>query len=337
MKIKDLALILTLGAATLPMSAYTVKLNVPAEMNGSTAYIIDYDTSANIDSTTVDGGTATFKGRISEPVAARIIIDGNRMSQFILEDDDITIDRTAGHVVNGGRLNELNNSLNARIGELSQKLREATDEAAQEAIYAEYNALTDSVMNANLTNPVGYLIFLDKAYEFEPAELEKFVADNPYFAKYQRVQKLLENNRNKLATSEGSKFKDFEIEYEGVTHRLSDVVGKGDYVLVDFWASWCGPCIAQTKVLKDIYKEHGDALKILGVAVWDEPANTKEAIVKHELPWESWLNGQNVPTDVYGISGIPCIILFGPDGTILSRDKQSDELKAAVAKALNNK
>ena len=47
------------------------------------------------------------------------------------------------------------------------------------------------------------------------------------------------------------------------------------------------------------------------------------------------LNGQTIPTDLYGNSGIPCIIIIGPDGTILSRDKQGDELKADVRKALN--
>lgn len=121
-------------------------------------------------------------------------------------------------------------------------------------------------------------------------------------------------------------------------HRLSDVVGHGDYVLVDYWASWCGPCIKQTEVIKDIYRDYKDkGLKVLGVAVWDEPEATKAAVARHELPWECWVNGGSVPTDIYGIMGIPCIILYGPDGTIISRDKQSDELKAAVRAAIDGK
>jgi hypothetical protein len=55
------------------------------------------------------------------------------------------------------------------------------------------------------------------------------------------------------------------------------------------------------------------------------------------LPWECILNAQTIPTDLYGISGIPCIILFGPDGTILSRDKQDDALRADVTAALQQK
>ena len=88
-------------------------------------------------------------------------------------------------------------------------------------------------------------------------------------------------------------------------------------------------------MLKYLYKEYGpQGLKVLGVAVWDEPANTKKAIETHQIPWECIINAQTIPTDLYGISGIPCIILFAPDGTIVSRDKQDDALRADVAAAM---
>ena len=91
----------------------------------------------------------------------------------------------------------------------------------------------------------------------------------------------------------------------------------------------------QAVVLKEIYAEyHEQGVEIVGVAVWDEPHNTLEAIKTKELPWQNILNAQTIPTDLYGISGIPCIIIIGPDGTILSRDKQGDELKADLRKAL---
>ena len=102
-------------------------------------------------------------------------------------------------------------------------------------------------------------------------------------------------------------------------------------VIVDYWASWCGPCIRETKVIKEILEEYGPkGLEVLGVAVWDEPQNTLRAIEHHKLPWQQIINAQTVPTDLYGISGIPCILLIAPDGTILSRDKQDEELRADV-------
>ena len=117
---------------------------------------------------------------------------------------------------------------------------------------------------------------------------------------------------------------------------VNEQIASGKPVVIDFWATWCGPCMRQAAVLKEIYAEYHDkGLEIVGVAVWDAPQNTLEAIKTKELPWPNMLNGQTIPTDLYGISGIPCIIIIGPDGTILSRDKQGDELKADVRKALN--
>ena len=135
-------------------------------------------------------------------------------------------------------------------------------------------------------------------------------------------------------TSVGKMFKDFEVTYNDSIFHLSDVVGKGKYVLVDFWASWCGPCIRQTAVIKDLYKEYGDKLEVLGIAVWDEPEASIEAAARHELPWRNIVNAKDIPSNVYGFQGIPCIILFGPDGTILSRDQQDDALRNDVANAL---
>lgn len=322
-----------LGLACFTALAANYKVTVPFEdEEGATAVLVNFDTGEPVDSVKVTETGAVFQGVVDEPMAVRLVLDGAKLSSFILEEGDIQVN-PATRSITGGWLNQINNDINAQMSEIGAKFQSAQTEAEQDEIYSEYVKLMDSMLHENLNNPIGYLLFLDMAYEMAPAELEKFVEENPYFKKFVRVNKLIEANRNKLATSEGQMFADFEIEYDGVKHRLSDVVGKGDYVLVDFWASWCGPCIRQTAVLKDIYKEYKDkGLKILGVAVWDEPENTKKAIEQHELPWESWLNGQNVPTDVYGISGIPCIILFGPDGNILSRDKQDAALKADVAK-----
>lgn len=322
--------------STMFAADYKVTLILPEEMEGGMAYILNYDTKEKIDSALIESTTVVFEGQIEKAIPARIAADG-RVKTFILEEGDIVYNAN-DDTLKGGKLNALSNEFDNEILLLSKKFNEAQTDALRDDIRRQYEVLNEATMLANIDNPIGYWLFLEKAYDMLPSELETFIENNPSFQNYERVKALLEASRKKAATSEGAMFTDFEIEYDGVKHKLSDVVGKGDYVLVDFWASWCGPCIRQTAVLKDIYKEYkDDGLKILGVAVWDEPANTLKAIEQHELPWESWLNGQTIPTDAYGISGIPCIILFGPDGTILSRDKQSAELKQAVAEAMANR
>ncbi len=137
------------------------------------------------------------------------------------------------------------------------------------------------------------------------------------------------------ATAEGKMFVDFESEYDGKVQKLSDYVGKGKYVLVDFWASWCGPCRQEIPNIIDVYKKYkGDKFDVIGVAVGDEPADTKQAIAEDNIPYNQILNTGDVAATVYGIRGIPHIILFGPDGTILARGLRGEMIEDAVKKAL---
>ncbi len=318
---------------------YTVRLNLTEDEDGLTAYITDFDSGEKVDSTVVADGVALFNGTVEKPIFARLILDGNRAGMFILEPGEITVggERRIG---TGTATNEAFNTLLQNQNELVQRFNKLTpaDSTEAKAIRDQYNALSTKALAENAQNPLGYYLFVQEAYNWDLPEFNAKLQEYPQFADSRRLQTLKQGLLNKEETSVGHKFKDFENTYDGKTQRLSDYVGRGRYTLVDFWASWCGPCIRETKTIKELYSKYGpegtNQLDVLGVAVWDEPENTLRAIEQHQLPWEQILNTQNVATDIYGIPAIPCIILFGPDGTILSRDKQDAELKADVAAAL---
>lgn len=318
---------------------YTVRLNLTEDEDGLTAYITDFDSGEKVDSTVVADGVALFNGTVGKPIFARLILDGNRAGMFILEPGEITVggERRIG---TGTATNEAFNTLLQNQNELVQRFNKLTpaDTTEAKAIRDQYNALSTKALAENAQNPLGYYLFVQEAYNWDLPEFNAKLQEYPQFADSRRLQTLKQGLLNKEETSVGHKFKDFENTYDGKTQRLSDYVGRGRYTLVDFWASWCGPCIRETKTIKELYSKYGpegtNQLDVLGVAVWDEPENTLRAIEQHQLPWEQILNTQNVATDIYGIPAIPCIILFGPDGTILSRDKQDAELKADVAAAL---
>ncbi len=326
--VSAVAAVLAFGA--LAADPYKVMIPMGDDEDGAMAYLVNYDTGVKIDSVLVADGGASFKGEIDEPFVVRVIVDGKRYAQFILESGSIAFDRDK-RMAFGSPMNDALRSVETEAYALRAAYEKAGTPEMRDSIVQRYDKVMDGHFEKNIDNPIGYMLFLEKAYDMEPAELEACLAEHPALAKYQRVGKLVEMNRRKAATGEGSKFADFDIRGE----KLSDYVGKdGKYLLVDFWASWCGPCRRQLPVIKEIQAKYKAKLNVLGVAVWDEPDDTRRAIKEHELTWPCIIDAGSVPTDVYGISGIPCIMLIAPDGTIVSRDKQNDELRAAVAKAI---
>lgn len=303
-------------------NSYTVNIAADSTLNGQTAFLTNFDTGEKIDSTVITDGVAPFNGSIDTTLSARAIINGKRSRVFILEPGNIVVDSVATGTPLNDELTTINRAGKELLGH---------DDA-------KFNAMLDTAISNNADNALGQYLFLDyKAYESDMASLKAALEKTPSLKKSTRINKLLKALELKEETSVGKLFKDFEITYEGTTKRLSDYVGKGKYTLVDFWASWCGPCIRETAVLKQLNELYsGKGLQILGVAVWDEPENTLTAIEQHKLPWEQIINAQTIPTDIYGISSIPCIILFDPDGNIVSRDKQGQELIDDVAAVMNN-
>lgn len=121
----------------------------------------------------------------------------------------------------------------------------------------------------------------------------------------------------------GQPFTDLRMPDPGNVFRsLSDYVGKGNYVLVDFWASWCGPCVREMPAIKALYEKYkAKGFDIVGVSLDQDKAAWKGAIQRLDLPWHhiSDLKGwQSAATAAYGINSIPATLLVGPDGKIVA-------------------
>ena len=231
----------------------------------------------------------------------------------------------------------------------------ATDHQALEEYY---NAFVERYIDFNLEaakknpdNEVAVHVLINLRGLLEDAQVDEIISNmSPEMLENETVLHLKKGLDARKATAEGQQFVDFTVEHIYGFDRsmdpqplkkevkFSDYVGNGKYVLVDFWSPWCGPCRREMPNIKQVYDKYkGDDFNVLSIAVWErQPVNvTIETAAKLEMTWDQITNAQSIPTEIYGIEGIPHVMLIGPDGTILKRGLHGAGIGEAVAEYLN--
>ena len=291
----------------------------------------------------VKGEILPIEGRLSEPMMARAKGKQILLLHIILDNGTTKIDGTIdGSIVrqSGTPLVDAMNQMEEEHQLLMNEFRRAFSSGEPidtMGLIALEDSFVVSVISAHPSDPIGSLVANDYASDVSALsprrglELINMLVPS-WVEKEPRLQMLRRDLQAKVSTGEGMKFIDIVTEYNGKQQRLSDYVGRGKYVLADFWASWCLPCRREIPNLIAIYNKYKDkGLVVLGIATWDDPIKTMKAIKEENIPYPSIINFKKTDTDVYGISGIPQIMLFSPDGTILARDLRGEDIEQKLA------
>ena len=170
--------------------------------------------------------------------------------------------------------------------------------------------------------------------------LERLQKEFPDSSQAKMASRTIASIKKQAELAVGKTFPDFaEKDLEG--EPLSVGKYKGKVVLIDFWATWCGPCVGELPNVVAAYKKHHEAgFEIIGISLDSDRAKLTAFLKEKELKWKQYFDGkgwQNKLAQEYGINSIPATYLLDRTGKIIGRDLRGEDLEVAVAKALEKK
>jgi peroxiredoxin len=323
------------------------KINGVADLNwlnGKTVYLADLSGSSffDTDSTVVKNGKFAFSGVVdtakissiwfydshnNEKIRSILILEKGKINVHIVSEDSVSVSGTA--------LNNVYSIYETSMSEFYRKYNNASKVSETEASKVEQEIADFNFVfcKDNAENLVGKAIFLQCYYNFSVEQKEAIITLFDEEAKKDpKIALVAASLENEKKVAVGRQFIDFSLPTpQGAELRLSDLVGKSDFLLVDFWASWCGPCIRSMPALKSVYdKYHGKRFDILGVSLDRTEADWKNAIKKYDLKWHHvsdlkfW---QSEAGQIYAVSSIPCTVLIDKNGKIAGRNLHPMEIE----------
>ena len=331
--------------------------------DGATVQLIDKLTDEPVNTTVVSDGVFEMSGEAAKDAFLSIATESSGWSFPVINDGKpIEVDFSDNTVKAASKQNLKLAEYDTKIDDLIkgyQVFYRGLMQLSEDEVMAkmpEYQAWMDkladgylSVFDENKDNLVP-VAFVEQVRSIVGPEMldslmttgAKF-AQHPYVVEMKRKMDEAEARQKEAEEKKqaviGQKFLDLEeADPDGNLHKLSEYVGQGKWVLVDFWASWCGPCKAEMPNVVAAYKKyHAKGFDIVGLSFDREKEPWVKAITEWEMPWihlsdlKYW---QSVASDVYSVNSIPDNLLIDPEGTVVARGLRGEALAAKLAEVI---
>lgn len=328
------------------------KYTISGQLEGVSGTIYLYDRDRAVDSTTVDNGAFLLEGELTEP-AVRYLTDAAEgkpatfSAMVILEPGAITVadnaENPASKQVSGTPANDAYAAYSAQSTALVKEYRNPeTTEERREAIEEEFGKLGRTAMEANRDNYFGAMMLQQLAYELSGQEtLDQIALFSPAMQQTEAIVKLREGAEQKIRTDVGQTYIDVEQpDADGNLVTLKSVVENPavKYVLLDFWASWCGPCMGEVPHLKKTYEAfHDKGFEIYGVSFDKDREKWLAAVEQNGMNWihVSELNRFDCQAGKdYAVQAIPTNLLIDAEGKIVAKNLRGEALYEKIAELL---
>ena len=286
--------------------------------------------------------TFHLQGEVAEPTTAFLCDDnGNALAMLLTESKRVHLRHTGdeGYVVEGGPINDKYNFILRRLSDVArevQNLNPASEsvEEEYESLIIKYNDILSTAITDNLDNIIGVELFLSqeargmsagdmrvRLAQFSP-EMRDLMAMR-HFEQYIDIYEQTEVGKPcidcRMRTMSGPK-------------SLSEICGKGKWVLLEFWATWCEPCCQDIPLMRELYSKYAvQGFEICGVSLDKDVERWQAFVTQNEMLWTNAIDlpMDNAPSiaEKYGLQSIPSNFLISPEGNIVARDIYGEDLK----------